>query len=85
MQEAILKIARLWRTLFAMAPKESEKLIAGLKAWADAEYGRRAELARMLGVSRQLVSDWLAGRKMPTLDAGLRIQAFLKKHRRSRS
>ena len=67
-----------------MAPKESEKLITDLKAWADAEYGRRAELARMLGVSRQLVSDWFAGRKMPTLDSGLKIQAFLKKQRKRR-
>jgi hypothetical protein len=68
-----------------MAPEESEKLMADLKAWADAEYGRRAELARMLGVSRQLVSDWLAGRKMPTLDSGLKIQTFLKKQRKRRS
>ena len=68
-----------------MAPEESEKLMADLKAWADAEYGRRAELARMLGVSRQLVSDWLAGRKTPTLDSGLKIQAFLKKQRKRRS
>jgi predicted transcriptional regulator len=63
--------------------KESEKLIAELKAWADAEYGRRAELARMLGVSRQLVTEWFAGRKTPTLDDGLKLQAFLKKRRRS--
>jgi transcriptional regulator with XRE-family HTH domain len=55
-----------------------------LKAWADAGYGRHAELARMLGVSRQLVSDWFAGRNKPTLDSGLKIQAFLKKQRRTR-
>jgi hypothetical protein len=67
-----------------MSSEESQKLIAALKEWADAEYGRRAELARMLGVSRQLVSDWFAGRKTPTLDSGLKIQAFLKKqHRKS--
>jgi transcriptional regulator with XRE-family HTH domain len=65
--------------------EKTEKLIADLKAWADAEYGRRAELARMLGVSRQLISDWFAGRTTPTLDAGLKIQAFLKKKRRSRA
>jgi predicted transcriptional regulator len=64
--------------------KESEKLIAELKVWADAEYGRRAELARMLGVSRQLVTEWFAGRKTPTLDDGLKLQAFLKKQRKSR-
>jgi DNA-binding transcriptional regulator YdaS (Cro superfamily) len=67
-----------------MAPKESEKLIADLKAWADAGYGRRADLARMLGVSPQLVSDWFAGRRQPTLEHGLQIQAFLKKQRKSR-
>jgi transcriptional regulator with XRE-family HTH domain len=65
-----------------MPPRESERLIAELKAWADEKYGRRSELARMLGLSPQLVSDWIAGRKMPTLDVGLQLQAFLKKQRR---
>ena len=63
---------------------ESEKLVGELREWCDEKYGRRAELARMLGVSRQLVSDWFAGRTTPTLDAGLHLQAFLKKQRRSR-
>lgn len=67
-----------------MAPKESELLLAELKAWADAEYGRRAELARMLGVSRQLVSEWFAGRATPTWDDGLKLQDFLKKQRRAK-
>jgi transcriptional regulator with XRE-family HTH domain len=68
-----------------MLRKESGKLIADLKAWADAEYGRRAELARMLGVSRQFVSDWFAGRRRPSLEHGLQIQAFLKKQRKHRA
>jgi predicted transcriptional regulator len=63
---------------------ESEKLVSELREWCDEKYGRRAELARMLGVSRQLVSDWFAGRTTPTLDAGLQLQEFLKKQRRSR-
>jgi hypothetical protein len=65
-----------------MATKESTALIAELKAWADEKYGRRSELARMLGLSPQLVSDWFAGRKTPTLDVGLQLQTFLKKQRR---
>jgi DNA-binding transcriptional regulator YiaG len=68
-----------------MPPKESETLIAELKAWADEKYGRRSELARMLDLSPQLVSDWFAGRKTPTLDTGLQLQAFLKKQRRAKS
>jgi hypothetical protein len=67
-----------------MAPKESEMLIAELKAWADEKYGRRSELARMLDLSPQLVSDWFAGRKTPTLDTGLKLQAFLKAKRRAK-
>jgi Helix-turn-helix len=66
-----------------MAPKESTRLITELKDWADKKFGRRAELARMLDLSPQLVSDWFAGRKTPTLDVGLQLQEFLKKQRRS--
>jgi transcriptional regulator with XRE-family HTH domain len=65
--------------------KESEQLLTELKAWANAEYGRRAELARMLGVSRQLVSEWFAGRATPTWDNGMRIEELLRKLRRAKS
>ena len=68
-----------------MPSKESEKLIAQLKAWADDKYGRGREIAEMLGVSPQLVSEWFAGRRTPTLDTGLKIQAFLKKQRKRRA
>jgi DNA-binding transcriptional regulator YiaG len=68
-----------------MPIRESERLLAELKEWADAEYGRRSQLAQMLGVSKQLVSEWFAGRSTPTWDHGLAIEAFLKKQRRRRS
>ena len=54
-----------------------EKLLSDLRTWARAEYGRPALLARKLGVSRQLVSHWITGRRTPTLHHGLAIQAFL--------
>ena len=62
--------------------KESERLLAELKAWCDQKHGRRMELARLLGVSPQLVSDWMARRRTPTLDDGLKLMAFLKQQRR---
>jgi DNA-binding transcriptional regulator YiaG len=65
-----------------MSSDEIEQLIAELKAWADQEYGRRAQLARTLGVSRQVVSDWLARRSIPTLEKGLKLMAFLKAQKR---
>lgn len=55
-----------------------EKLLNDLRAWARAEHGRPALLARKLGVSPGLLSHWLTGRRTPTLHDGLAIQEFLK-------
>ena len=68
-----------------MSREETEKLMTELKAWADAEYGRRAEIARWLDVPRQRVTNWIAGRESPTLEQGLRLLAFLKKKRKRRA
>ena len=68
-----------------MAPKETDKLIAELRAWCEQEHGRRVKIAKQLGTSRQRISDWLAGRKSPTLEQGLKLQAFLKKQRNAKS
>lgn len=65
-----------------MPPSEVEKLIQELTVWVDAEYGRRADLARQLGVTRQRVTDWLAGRKAPSLEQGLTILQILRTVRR---
>lgn len=61
-----------------MAPSEVQKLMEDLRTWLDAEYGRRAELARQLGITRQRVTDWLAGRRTPDLEQGLAILKVLK-------
>ena len=65
-----------------MPPKQSEKLIAELRAWVDGGYGRRAQVGRALGKSPQLISDWLAGRSVPRLDDGFGLRAFLKKRQK---
>jgi transcriptional regulator with XRE-family HTH domain len=72
------------RESFRVAPQEVDKLISGLTAWCRAQHGRQREIAAMLGVSEQLVSNWLARRKTPTLQHGLQIQEFLNKQRKSR-
>jgi hypothetical protein len=80
-------LEKLYRIVvqLSMPPKESELLIAELRDWCDKKYGRRSEIAEMLGKSRQLVGEWLAGRATPTFDDGLKLQAFLKKQRRAKS
>jgi hypothetical protein len=57
--------------------RETEALLAELKRWCDQVRGRKAFLARELGVPPQLVSDWFGKRKTPTWEQGLRIQVFL--------
>jgi transcriptional regulator with XRE-family HTH domain len=68
-----------------MGDPDVEALISELKAWCKQKHGRNAEIAEMLGVSRQLVSDWFSSNAVPTLAAGLKIQTFLKKHRRRKT
>jgi transcriptional regulator with XRE-family HTH domain len=62
---------------FLMPPEELDKLMADLRAWCDEKYGRQAELADELGVSKQLVTNWLAGRRSPTLKHFFEIRRFL--------
>lgn len=64
--------------------KESEILIDELRAWCEEQYGRQAEVAEKIGVSRQVISDWLHGRAVPSFDNGLKLQRFLKKGRRTK-
>jgi predicted XRE-type DNA-binding protein len=69
-----------------MSKDEVEQLISDLQAWAEqAEHGAQTELAKLLGVPKQRVNHWITGRKIPNLRDGLKLQAFLKKQRRSRS
>jgi transcriptional regulator with XRE-family HTH domain len=48
-----------------------------LKTWCDEKYGRRAEIARISGASRQQVTDWFSGRRWPTADQAIAIYEFL--------
>jgi predicted XRE-type DNA-binding protein len=68
-----------------MSPKESDILMAELKSWCEEKYGRQAEVAEAIGVSRQIVTDWIKGRAIPNLDNGLALRAFLQKQRKRES
>jgi transcriptional regulator with XRE-family HTH domain len=59
--------------------RESEKIIGELKAWVNGARGRRVEIAKELGKSPQLISDWLAGRAAPRLDEAFKLREFLQK------
>src|SRR5262249_4047368 len=57
-------------------------LMTQLHDWCLAERGRQMQLARMLGVSRSAVNDWIAGRAVPNLEIGLWLERFLAEERR---
>ena len=67
-----------------MSHPEVESLIAELKAWCKAKHGRNLEIATMLKVSPQLVSDWIHRRADPQLEEWLTLRDFLKAQRRKR-
>jgi len=42
------------------------KIISELRQYCDLQPGRRAEVARVLGLQRQVLTHWFADRKQPT-------------------
>jgi DNA-binding XRE family transcriptional regulator len=62
-----------------MAPK-TDALLTRLKEWSETRGIHRAELGRMLGVSRQAITDWYAKRRTPTSEQVLTIIEVMKRH-----
>jgi hypothetical protein len=56
---------------------KTDNLISELQKWCDAEHGRTSELARILGVTRTTLGNWLARRHDPGSEQTLAIIAFL--------
>lgn len=68
-------------TLSRMPPEEVERLMIELQVWCKGKHGRQRKLADAIGVSEQVVSNWLNRRKTPSLKYWLALQAFAKKQR----
>jgi transcriptional regulator with XRE-family HTH domain len=64
-----------------MPDENPREVIDQLKRWCDAQYGRRAQVARQFSVSPQLVSDWLSGKALPRIGVWLKIKEFLRKEK----
>jgi predicted XRE-type DNA-binding protein len=54
------------------------RLINELREWCSQKYGRQAQVARTLRVTRARVNDWITGRTVPSLSEGLALIEFLK-------
>jgi len=53
------------------------KLLEKLRVWCATEHGRKAVVARFVGVSRQAVSNWLSGRQRLTGEQALALSELL--------
>jgi transcriptional regulator with XRE-family HTH domain len=62
--------------------EELDRVMAELKAWCKREYGRQKDLASRLDTSEELLSNWLARRKTPSIEDYLKLKAFLAKQRK---
>lgn len=51
--------------------------MAELKAWCKEEHGRQKRVAERLGITEQLLSNWIARRKTPGLQKYFALKAFL--------
>jgi transcriptional regulator with XRE-family HTH domain len=69
--------------ILPMGTKELKELMADL-AKACQPYGRQKEVAKQLGVSEQILSNWLSGSRVPLLKNLFKIEAFLKKQKSRR-
>jgi hypothetical protein len=69
-------------TIRRMPPKEVDELMNELLAWSKEERGRGREIAAAIGVTEQVVSNWLYRRKTPSIKYWLQLQAFAKTIRR---
>jgi plasmid maintenance system antidote protein VapI len=67
-----------------MHDPEVERVLTELREWCAAKYGRQAEVARTLGVTRQQVYDWIARRTQPSVSMWLRLKSFLKTQRKGK-
>jgi DNA-binding transcriptional regulator YdaS (Cro superfamily) len=63
----------------------TEKLLNALKDWCAEKYGRQSEIARLLSVSPQQLTDWFKGRTQLTGEQALAIQEFMRHRRRKAS
>lgn len=57
--------------------------ISEVKAWVESSGMTQRELAKKLGVSYQLITEWFAGRKFPVGEEILHLQELMgrrKKH-----
>jgi hypothetical protein len=58
---------------------KSQDIVDDLKAWCDQEDGRESLVVQVIGVDRETVRNWFAGKQQPTSEQIILVQEFLAK------
>jgi hypothetical protein len=83
--QRLIQEVRKNERLHRKEPEKAQELLAELGDWCAEKRGRQSEVAHAIGATPQAVNDWLNGRKRMTGEQALRVSAFMKQKRRSRS
>jgi DNA-binding transcriptional regulator YiaG len=59
-------------------PPRTEKLLLDVFSWCETHGVNQSELARMLGVNPQHVTEWKKGRNLPNAETALVMVELLK-------
>jgi hypothetical protein len=77
----LLRYKRVKRYDSAVPSEEYEALLNELRAWCEPR-GRKLELARRLDVSPTLVTFWLRGERLLSLEQWLTIKNIIRQRRK---
>lgn len=65
--------------IYAVANGRTSHFVEEVKRWCRQNKVSQAELARRLGVSRALVTEWFKGRRFPVGEQILHLQELMRK------
>jgi len=65
-----------------MSPERTQMFLTSVRVWCKTNGVKQIELARMLGVSPQSVTEWFKGRNQPTGEQVLAMQEILARKRK---
>jgi predicted XRE-type DNA-binding protein len=64
---------------------QTDELLIELRAWVKQRRGNQTLICRALGLSKQAVSGWVRGEAKPSLESGLKLIAFFKSHKQTKT
>lgn len=68
------------KPVISLMPSKIQEILDEFREWCDREQGQ-SMAAKIIGVSPEVVTNWLSGEQLPTSEQILLIQEFLAKQK----